>query len=287
MKISVVIPTYNAAKTISYTLQSLMSQTLRPYEIIIVDDGSKDVAELRKVVQDFNTPEIQLIEKPENTNAADSRNIGAKKALGDVLCFLDADDYWYPEKLEVQLKYMEPSSLLSCRVRAIASDSKTDLNVRSEYNVSKSFCSNLFGRLLHNLAFQTSTLMLWREDYIRIGGFDSTLPRHQDYQFIINAEAHKLHLKFVDRILVDYVKSGKVAKIKHNWSLEKSLYFFEKYLSAQPRYIRENFFIVQLLGPSIQAGVLYLWLKAAKKRNLLSVRFLSKAAYYTMKRLVS
>ncbi|MDS0217736.1 glycosyltransferase family 2 protein [Pseudidiomarina andamanensis] len=287
MKVSVVIPTYNASKTIKHAVECLMSQTIKPFEIIIVDDGSKDVVDLHQILQSFNLSEIKLIEKHENTNAADSRNIGARNASGDVLCFLDADDYWYPQKLEKQLNALELSSIVSCRVRAVASDRVTALRVASEFDVTKTFCENLFGSLFHNLAFQTSTLMMRQEDFLRIGGFDSSLPRHQDYQFIINAEASGLKLRFVDDVLVDYVKSGKIAKIKHNWSLEKSLHFFDRYLLTENRKIRENFMIVQLLGPSIQAGVFSEWYKAACNRGLVSFSFLSKTLYYTVKRVIS
>jgi amylovoran biosynthesis glycosyltransferase AmsB len=287
MKISIVIPTYNASSTIRATIESILSQSVRPDEIIVVDDGSHDITSLRQIIYSFESEIITCIAKEANTNAADSRNIGAQRATGDILCFLDADDHWHSTKLEKQLEKLEPNTLVSCKVRAVVTNSPSELKVKSEFDESLSFCENLFGDLEHNLAFQTSTIMMWREDYLRIGGFDSSLPRHQDYQFIITAEKNGIQLKFVNEVLVDYVKSGRIAKIKHNWSLEKSLYFFDNYLSGQPRFIQENFFIVQLLGPSLQARVLSKWLTAAKSRGLVSFRFILKALGYTLKRVLS
>lgn len=286
MKISVIIPTYNASETIQAALKSVLSQTIEVHEIIVVDDGSSDINTLEKELKLINSTNIILIKKNQNTNAAHSRNIGVHSSSGEIICFLDADDLWHATKLERQLEAIAPSTIVGCRVQAITKNGYEVLNVPSTYNRESSLSENLFGRLSHNLVFQTSSIMLYREDYIRIGGFDCSLPRHQDYQFVINAESQGLKFEFIDETLVDYKKTGKISKIKHNWSLNKSLSFFDGYIIQQPQHIKENFLIVQLLGPSIQSKSILLWIKASRSRGIISAKFLLKSFYYMVKRIL-
>ena len=98
MKISVVIPTYNSAKVIGSTLDSVLRQTLPPDEILVLDDGSTDdtIALLNSY-----TPRIMLLQK-ENQGVAPSRNTLSQRATGDLVAFLDHDDLWHPRYLELQ-----------------------------------------------------------------------------------------------------------------------------------------------------------------------------------------
>ena len=90
MKISVIIPTYNRILFLKRSIDSVLAQTLQPYEIIIVDDGSTDgtSAMIKK-----NYPNLKLIFQ-ENKGVSAARNIGVKASSGDWVCFLDSDDEW-------------------------------------------------------------------------------------------------------------------------------------------------------------------------------------------------
>ena len=105
MKISVVIPMYNSNKTIFSTLNSIKKQTVLPFEVIIIDDGSID--ESTTIVENFifNNPilNIQLVKK-ENGGVSSARNTGIKLAKGDWIALLDSDDEWLPNKLERQIQ---------------------------------------------------------------------------------------------------------------------------------------------------------------------------------------
>ncbi|MBR0670155.1 glycosyltransferase family 2 protein [Neoroseomonas soli] len=98
--ISVVIPAYRAAGTIASALRSVFIQSIRPDEVIVVDDGSPD-ALADVVARDF--PEVRLLRQA-NAGPAAARNRGAAAAKGEWLAFLDADDAWLPGKLERQLE---------------------------------------------------------------------------------------------------------------------------------------------------------------------------------------
>ncbi len=97
MKISVVIPAYNAASTISEAISSSTNQTYLAHEIIVVDDASTD--NTCKMVDSFNN--VQLIRQENNQGPSAARNKGWDIATGDLIAFLDSDDIWHPQKLEV------------------------------------------------------------------------------------------------------------------------------------------------------------------------------------------
>ena len=101
MRISVIIPAFNAASTIEQTLQSVLDQTSAPYEVIVVDDGSTD--RTSDVVNQFNGLPIKLLAQS-NLGLGSARNSGMELATGEAYAFLDADDLWVSTKLEVAVK---------------------------------------------------------------------------------------------------------------------------------------------------------------------------------------
>ncbi|MEL6460498.1 MAG: glycosyltransferase family 2 protein [Cyanobacteria bacterium J06641_2] len=105
-KVSVIIPVYNAEKYIAATVQSVLSQTYKNFEIIIVDDGTPDNSV--KICQKFNDSRIRIIHQA-NRGLPGARNTGIRHAQGDYLAFLDADDIWLPEKLEKHVEHLNSS----------------------------------------------------------------------------------------------------------------------------------------------------------------------------------
>jgi len=98
-----IIPYYRASRTIARAVESALGQTVRPHEILIIDDGSPDDA--ASATKQFGSS-VTLIRKP-NGGAASARNLGIEQAKGEWIAFLDADDYWEPSKLERQLASSE------------------------------------------------------------------------------------------------------------------------------------------------------------------------------------
>lgn len=122
-KVSIIIPTYNAEKFINETIQSVIDQTYTNWELIIVDDLSKD--NTRKILEEWKNKndKIQLIFLDVNSGGpAHPKNIGMLKATGKYIAYLDHDDIWMPKKIEKQIDILENDSeigLISCEAISI------------------------------------------------------------------------------------------------------------------------------------------------------------------------
>ena len=102
--VSIITPTYNCASFVLKTIDSVLSQTYKSFELIIIDDCSTD--NTVNIIESYKDPRIVLLKNKENSGAAYSRNRGINAAKGDYIAFLDGDDIWSPNKLEKQLKFM-------------------------------------------------------------------------------------------------------------------------------------------------------------------------------------
>jgi len=109
--VSVIIPYYRASQTIARAVESALEQTVRPHEILIVDDGCPEGA--ASSIEQFSSS-VTLIRKP-NGGPASARNLGIEHARSEWIAFLDADDYWEPSKLERQLAFSERVGLVGGR----------------------------------------------------------------------------------------------------------------------------------------------------------------------------
>lgn len=112
---SIIMPVFNAEKFIEETLKSVISQTYKEWECICIDDNSSDSS--IEIIQSFmkENSKIRLIQLDSNYGAAYARNIGIKAAQGKYLAFLDSDDVWKSNKLELQVQFMEKNDVkFSC-----------------------------------------------------------------------------------------------------------------------------------------------------------------------------
>ena len=104
VSISVIIPVYNREKTIKYCLDSVLTQTYKNLEVILVDDCSTDNS--INIINSYNDSRIKLFTLDKNSGAQYCRNFGIKKASYDWIAFLDSDDEWLPDKLEKQVQIL-------------------------------------------------------------------------------------------------------------------------------------------------------------------------------------
>ena len=109
--VSIITPAYNAEKYIKDTIESVIAQTYTNWEIIIVDDASKD--NTVNIIKNYQLKDrrIKLISLEKNQGVANARNTAIKNAKGQYVAFLDADDVWEKEKLVVQIKFMQDNNV--------------------------------------------------------------------------------------------------------------------------------------------------------------------------------
>ncbi|EUJ42762.1 glycosyltransferase [Listeria riparia FSL S10-1204] len=153
--VSVIIPTYNSEATIAITIGSVLNQTHKSLEIIIVDDASND--KTVQVIKDLDKTKIHLFTLDQNVGAAEARNLALSKARGRFIAFLDSDDTWYPEKLARQLLFMEENQAGFCFTayeRVVASTVKNVVQVPRLLN---------YNNLLRNTIINCSTVVIDRD----------------------------------------------------------------------------------------------------------------------------
>lgn len=166
ISISVVIPCYNSNMTIVRALDSVLSQSLHPNEVVLVDDcGQENLKEYIDSIKDkYNHYfDVKVIISEKNGGAGSARNIGWDNSIGDLIAFLDSDDSWLPEKLEKQIRYFENDKDLEI-LGANHFVELEDGTLKKEKLVNSSLesvCLSNFKYLIKN-RFATSTVVLKR-----------------------------------------------------------------------------------------------------------------------------
>ena len=199
-KISVVIPTYNRADHIVKSVQSVLDQTHKADEIIIVDDGSTD--DTKERIDSLHESCIRYV-KQENAGASVARNKGAEIASGDWIAFNDSDDVWRPDKLEEQIKKAAENPEFDLIYSAYSFNSPTEKIDRVPYIQDEcSLQGDIFLNLLVMNSVGTPTVMVKKAAFLETGGFDVGLECLEDWYFAVRfAKSHKVG--FVDKVLVD------------------------------------------------------------------------------------
>ena len=131
--VSIIMPNYNSEKFVEQSIQSVIDQSYGNWELIIVDDCSSDNSV--NLIKKFSDPRIKLIQNQENCGAALSRNNAIEVSNGRWIAFLDSDDLWERDKLQIQLSFMsEKNSVFSCSAYQVIDENG---NVVSNYDVKK------------------------------------------------------------------------------------------------------------------------------------------------------
>lgn len=178
-KISVVVPAYNSQRTILETIDSVLQQSFSDFELIIINDGSTDrTLELLETVQDTR---LKVYSYP-NGGLPTARNRGINRATGEFISFIDADDIWTPDKLELQLKALQKNP------RAGVAYSWTTCmgNNGNSFHpgVTESFQGNVYANLLvGNFIGSGSNVLIRREAIESVGYFDKSLKSAEDWDY--------------------------------------------------------------------------------------------------------
>jgi len=182
VKVSVVIPAYNQAEYLPSAIQSVLDQSLSDWELLIVDDGSKDAT--AEVVSDYQDTRIHYIYQ-ENKGLPGARNTGIRQASGEYLAFLDADDYYHREKLLRQAQHLDKNADigLSYASRISVDQSGAPLRLR---RAPDAISLALF---IEGFPFTINDLLVRRTWLDQIGNFDES--------FILHSEDRDFYLRLI------------------------------------------------------------------------------------------
>lgn len=225
--VTIIIPTYKRAQYINRAIQSILDQTYNEVQIIVVDDNDPNT-EYRKLLEKEmekykDNDKVMYLKHEKNKNGAAARNTGIKYAKGEYITFLDDDDYFLPERLEIMVKELEEHKDFGCAYSSNIITKGKKIIGSNEAIKSGDLKRDL---LLGIFSFGSGSNMFFRAKAIKnINGFDESFERHQDIE-----------------TMVRYLKQGKIlavnkyllVKTQDDRNNEPTI---EKYIN-----IKENYF---------------------------------------------
>lgn len=196
--ISVIIPAYNRRLLVRQAAASVLSQTYREFELIIVDDASDDglMEDSAYLTRDKR---IRYLRISRSGYPGAVRNAGVREAQGEWIAFLDSDDLWYPRKLEMQMKYLTDEPSMQCihtRETWLRGD-----RVVSQASQRHARSGDIFADALLKCIIGPSTVMLRKKLFRELGGFREDLEIAEDYELWLRLTA-RIPVAYVDMPLV-------------------------------------------------------------------------------------
>lgn len=226
---SVIIPLFNKEDFIEKTLKSVLSQSFTDFEVIIINDGSTDKSE-EKVLK-FKDKRIQYFFK-KNEGVAATRNFGIEKAQSNYITFIDADDFWYPNFLEVMFENIQRFPDLKVFSGAIEFEISKKV-IPSSYSIIKTAESeivNYFEASLKETVICTSCAVFDKRIFEKIGTFDIQLKNGEDTDLWIRLGL-LYPVLFSWKILARYTYADKSLTKNHKTSIHSLI--FSKYTSLE------------------------------------------------------
>lgn len=186
--VSVIIPAYNSERYVADAVRSVLAQSYRPHEIIVVDDGSTDGT--ARALQPFAGAVRYLSQ--ENRGEPAARNTGMRAATGEYVAFLDADDLWLPEKLALQMAYFaaHPScAFVYSDMSTFDENGVVDASVKVRFNIT--FPSgNIFRPLFRETLFGSGSVVFRKACLEKAGYFDEEFLVGSDYEMWLRIARH-------------------------------------------------------------------------------------------------
>lgn len=260
-KVSVIMPTYKGNENIIYSIESVLKQTYKNIELIVVDDNGRNSPEQKKtenlVSKYFSDSRFKYIIHEENKNGSSARNTGIKISSGSYISFLDDDDIFVDDKIEMQINYFkslpDEYGLIYGGVREVYSDKyyKDILPIYVEDFMYEYLACKLF--------VCSSSIMIKRNVIDKIGLWDESFKRHQDMEFIVrvsscfkvgfikNISVIKKRLdrnlprngELVEKLRVHYLQKMKQFIDKYNYIQQQEIYF-QNYIPVGKAYLKNG-----------------------------------------------
>jgi len=230
-KVSVIIPAYNRADSLSAAIESVLCQTYRNLEVVIVDDGSTD--NTAEVVAGIKDPRVRYLRSNTRGGASAARNFGMERQREDYIAFQDSDDVWFPEKLEKQMRLFAQDPEVDVVYCALW---RTEFGVREciPLKDGRHMGGDVFDEMLKGNLVSTATAVVKRKCFDAMGMFDTSLTSLEDWDLFIRMAA-SFNFGFINEPLVEsMVRQDSITADRVNWYngyaavIEKNLGAFRK-----------------------------------------------------------
>jgi glycosyltransferase involved in cell wall biosynthesis len=253
--VSVIIPSHDRRRMVVEAVDSVLAQSFRDFEIIIVDDGSED-GTAGKIAVRYGAA-VRLFTEPRRGVAA-ARNFGVRRARGGYLAFLDSDDLWRPRKLEIQTAIMREHGWQICQTEEIWIRNGLRVNPKEKHRKPS---GDIFRASLDLCLVSPSAVMMTPDLFDQVGGFDESLPVCEDYDLWLRiARDHPVYL--IPEPLV--VKRG-----GHADQLSRSTWGFDRFRALSIKKLLERDLAGEKRGWAVEALARKVTVLAngARKRN--------------------
>jgi glycosyltransferase involved in cell wall biosynthesis len=240
MRVSVVIPTYNCAARLVRALESVAAQTVpqESIELLVIDDGSSDDTAERVAQFAASSHCTTRYVRQDNAGPAAARNHGLRLAQGEAIAFLDADDWWEPDKLAQQLPLLNgDTALVYCGNRFVDANGAPLANYEREIALHR---GDILLALFCEFFLLTSAVVLSKAAVDAVGPFRADLPVGEDYEFFLRIAA-KFHADCAPApLLVRCVRPDSLSRRDYALDARVDLDTFREFLAAHPDFARAN-----------------------------------------------
>ena len=227
--VSVIIPSFGGAQFLTRCINSVLNQTYTNIEIIVVDDngiGTKEQLETAEIITQYKSKDnIKYICHEKNINGSAARNTGFKHSKGEYIALLDDDDVFLYQKIQRQVELLHS---LPSEFGAVYCSHETFLNEKKVGEEHAIFDGNfLYEYMTHKIEIASSSILIRRCVWEKIGGFDETFKRHQDWEFISRILS-KYAIKSDDFMGFERILQFRNSRVSPKVVKERRIFYLEK-----------------------------------------------------------
>lgn len=262
--ISCIIPTYKRSGSLLRAVNSVLDQTYKNLEVLVVDDNEPD-DQYSLVVQDelktVDDPRLRYLQQEKHVNGAVARNYGAKHAKGAYIAFLDDDDEWLPQKLEEQVHLLETLDDSFGAVSCLTTIYKNNQKVRTTPPYAE---DELHKKVLeHSVSVFTGTVLFDKKKIDQTGYFNTSLQRHQDLQLFTDFLAQYMMKPMNIPLMISHVDDAnnrpnteKLIQVKKRF-FEEMTDQLNKYSSKEQKNIKASHYFEVIFSALKERKVKY------------------------------
>lgn len=256
-RVSVILPAYNRETLVARAIDSVLAQTFTDFELIIVDDASKDGT--RKVLETYRDhPKVRLILSDVNRGGSGARNLGIEAARGALIAFQDSDDVWLPHKLAAQVAALDATPQAGlCYCASLFYGEGRSYYIPEP--VFERFEGDMSAEILRRNTTSTQVLLVRRDVLERSGPFDARLKRFQDWDLMIRIAQVTEFVFLPEPMAIIFATPGNISSFVANDAISRAaiLTKYEHLFIKNPAHAARNHYITarvwQKLGEQAKA----------------------------------